>query len=401
MKKNVAIIGSGPAALLCAAFLDIEKFNITIFEKNKSIARKFLVAGNGGFNLTHSEDGKEFIQKYLPQDYLDAAFASFTNTNLIFFLETIGIKTIIGSSGKIYPEKDIKPIQVIQAIKKYILKKEIHIALQQKWLGWTENEELSFENNPNVKTDYTIFALGGKSWEITGSDGLWTENFEGKSINCLPFLASNCACKVNFETEFILKHEGHALKNIELRCGKKTQKGELIITKFGLEGNAIYGLSNSIRKELLEKKVANISIDFKPSLSTEKIVEKLKRNPSVSISNVLKKELNLSPTQIQLLKSVVNKETFLNIEKLAISIKNVPLEISELGPISEAISTVGGIDCSELNPFFELKKLENTFCIGEMVNWDAPTGGYLLQACFSMGVHVAKHLNDRYKSYLE
>ena len=393
MKKDVSIIGGGPSAFLLAAFLDANKFDITIYEKNKTAGRKFLVAGKGGFNITHSEPIEQLIKRYTPASFLKEAILNFTNADFRYWLEQIGIPTFIGSSKRVYPTAGIKPIEVLNAILIHLKEKGVAIKYEHTFSDWdTDNNPII--NNKAIKSDYTVFSLGGGSWKITGSDGSWLDTFSDKGIDTKPFQASNCTYQVDWKSDFIKKNEGTPLKNIAISCGEKIQKGEAVITRFGLEGNAIYGLSPQIREQLTANSKATVFIDFKPSLTLEKIVAKIKTSHQKNTTAILKKELKLSTTQIDLLKTHLSKETYLNIESLANSIKKFSLEITNTATIDEAISTVGGIDLTAISENFELKKLPNQFCIGEMIDWDAPTGGYLLQACASSGVALAKHLNE-------
>lgn len=394
MKKSVSIIGGGPAALMLAAFLDCEKFNVTIYEKNKTLGRKFLVAGKGGFNLTHSEPLEEMIHRYFPPSFLEEALRNFDNNYFRNWLKSIGIPTYVGSSKRVYPEKGIKPITVLNAILMVLEKKGVVIKYNNTWTNWGNNQSIIFNENIEIKSDYTIFALGGSSWKVTGSDGLWVDLFKTKEISTVPFQASNCGYQVNWPEDFILQYEGCPLKNIAIRCLNKKQKGEAVITRFGLEGNAIYALSPQIRQELSIQQIATIFLDLKPTLNQEDIAQKIKNSNFKKTSETLQKELKLTLAQIGLLKKYLSKETYLNPILLAQNIKNLPIEISGMAPINDAISTIGGISIDAVDTNFQLKKRENYYCVGEMLDWDAPTGGYLLQACFSMGAHLARHLNQ-------
>ena len=391
-KKKISIIGGGPSAFLLACFLDPEKFSVTIYEKNKTFGRKFLVAGKGGFNLTHSETTQELINRYTPTGFLDKALQNFTNTDFRNWLNTIAIPTYVGSSKRVYPKQGIKPIEVLNAIAKTLKEKGVTVKYEHTFSGWNNSDE-PILNKVAIKTDYTIFCLGGASWKITGSDGKWLDSFSEKGIKTKIFQGSNCGYKINWNKDFIKKHEGTPLKNITISCDTRLQKGEAVITTFGLEGNAIYGLSPQIRAQLAANLKAAIYIDFKPSLSIENLYAKMQVSGYKNTSQILKKEIKLSAAQIDLLKAYVSKEEYLNKEILAKKIKSFPLEILNTASIDESISTVGGIDLSAISQNFELEKLANQFCIGEMLDWDAPTGGYLLQGCVSTGVWLAKYLN--------
>ncbi len=244
-----------------------------------------------------------------------------------------------------------------------------------------------------MSPDYCIFALGGGSWKVTGSDGSWRSNFENVGVKTNIFEASNCAFQVKWESQLLKKFAGKPLKNISITCDKKSQKGEVVLSQFGLEGNAIYALSPEIRKQL-ETGKAIIFIDFKPTFSTEALLEKLTNTKAKNITECLRNEPNLSALQIGLIKTYVSKDDFNNNVILAEKIKKFSVQIEGVAHLDEAISTVGGIDLEEITPSFELTKKQNSYCIGEMLDWYAPTGGYLLQACFSMGYYLAKYLNQ-------
>jgi uncharacterized flavoprotein (TIGR03862 family) len=398
MQKKIAIIGGGPAAMILATKLNTDKFQVTLYEKMPTIGRKFLVAGKGGFNLTHSEDQELMIERYLPKSLFKRLFQHFDNNDLREWLASLGIETFVGSSKRVFPIKGTKPIDVLTAIKKEILKNKVVIKTNHEWLGWNDQNHLLFKTKNgliSIKSELVIFALGGASWAKTGSDGFWTKLLQEKGIKTKPFQASNCAYEINWKDDFIKKSEGTPLKNISIRCGDKTKKGEVVITKFGLEGGAIYALSPEIRTQLNAKKEAEIFIDLKPTLSVLEICKRLnKSRSSKSWTQHIETRLKFNKTSIALIKNYISKDDFKIVEKLAFQIKNLSFKIEDFAPIDDAISTVGGIDLDEIDKDFQLKKLSNHFAIGEMLDWDAPTGGYLLQACFSMGKSLADHLNN-------
>ncbi|MEQ8623341.1 MAG: TIGR03862 family flavoprotein [Vicingaceae bacterium] len=395
MKKKISIIGGGAAAIATAAFLDHQKFEVSIFEKNKALGRKFLVAGKGGFNLTHAEHINLLLERYTPSAFLKEHLLQFSNEDLRNWLETIGIPTYVGSSKRVYPQKGIKPIEVLQAIQAVLSQKDVNIIYNKTWTGWDKDKHLIFNENEVVASDYVVFALGGGSWKVTGSDGIWLSLFKKRGIKVASFEPSNCAYQIKWKADFIQKYAGTPLKNISISCLNKEQKGEVVITSFGLEGNAIYALSPELRTTLNKQQKAIIYIDFKPSLSLKDVLTKLNKSKVNNITKCLKSDLKLSNAQIALLKIHLTKEEFLNNETLAEKIKGLQLEVSDIAELDEAISTVGGICLSKIDSHFEFKGLKNSFCIGEMLDWDAPTGGYLLQACFSMGFSLSAHLNKK------
>ncbi len=398
MKRTVSIIGGGACSLILACELDPKKFSVSVFEKNSALGRKFLVAGDGGLNLTHSESEEEFILHYTPYVFLKKAFSHFSNKKFIEWINALGIETFVGSSGRLFPKKGIKPIDVLKRFEERIIKNNVALNFKHEWKGFADNNELLFKTaagNKSIKSDITIFCLGGASWPVTGSKGDWRSLFEIKNVKTNPFQASNCSFGVDWPKNIIKEIEGKPLKNIAINCGDKKHAGEIVLTAFGIEGSGIYPLSPNIREQLKQFDVAKIYIDLKPLLSKEECLNKLAQfDPKLSYTENCVKKLNLNKTQIVLLKSKMSKTDFLDPLKFVNNLKSLEIQISALGPIEDAISTVGGISLNEINENFELKKLKHNYVIGEMLDYDAPTGGYLLQSCFSMGKFLADHLND-------
>ncbi len=395
-KKHIAIIGGGPAALMLACSIDSGKYTVSLYEKNAALGRKLLVAGKGGFNLTHSEDLQQFANRYYPRNFIEPFLAQFSNTDFRVWLSSIGIDTYVGTSKRVFPVKGIKPIEVLKAIENKLIQNQVSVFYHHTWKGW-ETNQLIFEKEHQLLTqpaDITVFALGGASWKVTGSDGTWTPYFEEKHISTLPFYPSNCACEISWNKPFVERYAGQALKNAVFSCGTVSNKGEAVITQFGIEGSGLYPLSGEIRQQLSTQREALVRVDLKPDLIKEEIFARLENKGNLSLKNVLEKKLNLSELHIALIKLQTTKEEYQNNVILTDRIKSLPLSLVGLAPLDEAISTVGGIAPEELTENLELKKLPQHYCIGEMIDWDAPTGGYLLQACFSMGYALAKHLNS-------
>ncbi len=383
---------------MLASALNPQKFEVNIYERNPALGRKFLVAGQGGFNLTHSESPDAFIKRYTPSAFLESAFFSFNNKDLQNWLAAIGISTFVGTSGRVFPIKGIKPIQVLDAFLKRLEQGGVNIYTSMEWTGFSEQGDLLFKSktgNQVVKSDITVFCLGGASWPKTGSKGDWTNHFLAKGIRINPFQASNCAFKIQWPTEVVAKLQGMVLKNCVFSCGNRSHAGEAVLTSFGIEGSGTYPLSPEIRKGLESAHEVELKVDFKPNLSMESLIEKLNSNKTKgSYSKRIQTALHLSNTHLILLKHSLSKEDFLDAARLSFFIKQFPLRICDTGPIDEAISTVGGLALKEINEHFELKKIKNTYAIGEMLDFDAPTGGYLLQSCFSMGHALAQYLNN-------
>jgi len=397
-KVKITIIGSGPSALILASELNNEIFDINIFEKGNSPGRKFLVAGYGGFNLTHSEPPEIFIQKYDPVEFIKPYFNHFNNFDTRKWFENIGIKTFIGSSKRIYPEKGIKPNQVLETILKKIKDNKGIFHFNYEWIDFDENFYPVFLNKNKriiVESDIVIFALGGGSWKITGSDGKWLDIFKKYNIETLDFEPSNCALKVDWEKDFLDKFEGKPVKNIAVFSDNKYVKGEFVITNTGVEGGVIYAHAGNVRKQLKTNKKAKLFIDLIPIKTKEEIIKLISGfRSNKSRTGSLQKVFNLDDIKIALLKQNTSKQEFYNDEKLAEKIKKLPLNISGMATLDEAISTVGGLSLKAVDKNLKIKKLPFHYAIGEMLDWDAPTGGYLLQASFSMGNFLAHQLNQ-------
>lgn len=397
MKSKIVIIGGGPSGLMLAASLDNNKYDVALYEKNNATGRKFLVAGNGGLNLTHSEPLNKFTERYFPEKFASSFLSHFNNDHLRGWFDSLGIQTCVGSSKRVFPAKRIKPIEVLNAILKKVKLNNVLIYTAHEWKGFS-GKDLIFQNAGKqviVSADIVVFALGGASWKVTGSDGGWTHYFKEKGIRINGFKPSNCAVQINWTEDFISRSDGKVLKNISLDCKSIQQAGEIVITRKGIEGGPVYALSRHIREQLEKSGYAEVLLDLKPAFSGEIIQKKLLARGNNSITDQLRKSLGISGTSIELLKALLSKEKFQDPASLALSIKQLPLIISGMAELDEAISTVGGISLEEINETYELCKMPGHYVIGEMLDWDAPTGGYLLQGAFSMGYSLSKALNAK------
>ncbi len=400
MKPKIAIVGGGAAALSFATNIDHTIYDISIFEKKNRLGSKLLVAGKGGFNLTHSEELKDLILRYSPTSFLKKALLFFDNKALRRYMKEIGIETYIGSSGRVFPVKGIKPIIVLKKIEKKIAAKQIPVYYNMNWKSISKVENIlrlsfSFKGQSITKEfDFVIFAIGGASWKVTGSKGDWISQFSKHDINTIPFAPSNCALKVNWPSTILNNCSGKYIKNLSAKINHDSYLGEVVITDFGLEGTPIYALSKEARLTLNQNVNPVLKIDFKPNVTLGVLLNKINQKTTKNWSNRIEKNLNLTKTQMRLIKAYTTKEEFMSTQLVCKLIKNFPIQIESLASLDEAISTVGGIDLEEVNEFFELKKLPSVFAIGEMLNWDAPTGGYLIQGCFSMGQYLAKYFNQ-------
>ena len=386
--KKVCIVGIGPAGLMAASILSEHGFEVHLFDHKKTSGRKFLVAGHGGFNLSNSKPLVEFLSQY-NCDEIKQTVAAFTPEDLVRFLTEIGIETYVGSTGKIFPKKGIKPIEVLQAWIASLQQKCVQFHFEHRLIDFSE-KVLTFhtktESEKQVESDFSVFALGGISWTKTGSDGNWVSLFASKSIEIIPFLPSNAGFEIAID--FPEELHGTLLKNCAVQLGNQIQFGEITCTNYGLEGAPIYALNRIFR----ETRETELRINFKPAFNYEKIYSVLAtaKNHSEGL-----KQLKISAVGIWLLKNQLEKHVFLNTHELATKIQSFPLQIQSLRPIEEAISSAGGVSWNEMNPDFSLKKYPSTFLAGEMLNWDAPTGGYLLQGCFSSGAWVGKGITDQ------
>jgi uncharacterized flavoprotein (TIGR03862 family) len=366
---------------------------VTIYDKKKAVGRKFLVAGEGGLNLTFNAPLDELINQYHPNDFIAPILQQFTNEDLRNWFKSLEIPTFLGSSNRVFPAKELKPIDVLNKITEHLTAKDVRFKLDTQWTGWNTKGHLCFNDSEDIESDITVFALGGASWKVTGSDGSWSGAFMERGINVLPFRAANCAFHIDWDTNFIHTHAGKPLKNIALKYKKQSSKGELVVSEFGLEGNALYALSRSLQDELLTKKSVCLKLDLKPTMTVSQIKAKYKKSKLTKVTDILKEDLSLDRTAVALIKQYSDKETFMDIDQLAKIIKAVPITLTAADDIDKAISTLGGIALDEVDTNFQLNKMPNTYAIGEMLDWYAPTGGYLLQGCFSMGFSLAENLN--------
>ncbi|MCA5003733.1 BaiN/RdsA family NAD(P)/FAD-dependent oxidoreductase [Sphingobacterium bovistauri] len=380
----IVIIGAGPAGLMAAQRLAEAGLEVHIYEQNKAAARKFLVAGHGGFNLTHSEPIADFILKYDKAE-IQHIVQLFDNDKTIAWLKTIGIETYVGSSGKIFPIKSIKPIQVLQSWLDKLAELGVQIHYEHQFVDFDDDKIYFKHKEANIEIPYNklILGLGGGSWQKTGSDAKWIRVFKNKGIHVSPLSAANSGYNTTITFDDL---EGQVLKNIEVQFGTVRKKGEVVFTKYGIEGSPIYYLNRFTRPHSFP---LTIQIDLKPNHSVEDIIDSL--NSSNKTAEILKNKLKLNKTALSLLKRL-DKVTYTNSKLLAEAIKAYPIHIHSFRPIDEVISTAGGVKFDELNESLSLKKFPNIYCIGEMLDWEAPTGGYLLQACFSTGDYCAKQI---------
>jgi uncharacterized flavoprotein (TIGR03862 family) len=396
--KKIVIIGSGPAALIAADVLS-ESCEVHIFEKGEAPGRKFLVAGKGGFNLTNSLTGEALLGKFTPASFFKPILAEFDSVDTGKWLLDLGIPTYEGSSGRIFPEKGIKPITVLQKIRDRLIQQGTQFHFNHEFVSFNAAHQPVFLHKGEeiaVSADHYLFALGGASWPVTGSTGKWTAAFEAIGIKIFPFQSSNCGANVNWPAELKEKLQGMPLKNIALRVNDFEIKGEALITEYGLEGNAVYPAIPEIRKSFAEKGNAEIHFDLKPDSTIEQLKEKIKEFEKLVYkshgTNAYKEAFNLDKARLILLKTFTTKEEFLEPDTLVQKMKALVIPVTGIRKVEEAISTIGGIALDEVAEDLSLKKFPHIFVAGEMLDWDAPTGGFLLQGCFSTGYFAAMNI---------
>ncbi|QDP84511.1 TIGR03862 family flavoprotein [Chryseobacterium sp. SNU WT5] len=380
-QEPIIIIGAGPAGLMAAQILAEKGFKVQVYEQNKAAARKFLVAGNGGFNLTHNEEIISFVKKYEAKTIQDIV-QQFDNKKVIEWLSDLGITTYVGSSGKIFPTKNFKPIHVLKAWLDQLEKLNVTIHYDHTFLDFDDSLVYLQHHGENISVKYSklILAMGGGSWKKTGSDAKWVPTLSKKNIEITPLQSANSGYDSDSKFHSL---QGQYLKNIKVSFQEQHKIGEIVFTKYGIEGSPVYYMNRFTRKHDFP---VTLHIDLKMNLSETEILAQLQGTEK--ISSVLKRKLKLSTTAINLLKTL-DKQSYLDIDNLAKTIKKFPIEVLSFRPIDEVISTAGGVAFSALNSNLELKDFQNVHCVGEMIDWEAPTGGYLLQACFSSGVFVA------------
>lgn len=365
---DIKVIGAGPAGLMAAEVLAEAGHRVRILDHMAAPARKFLLAGRGGLNLTHSEPLDAFLERYgEARLLLEPAIRAFPPDALIAWANGLGIETFAGSSGRVFP-KQMKASPLLRAWLRRLDGLGVKLVTRSRWEG--------FDGTP------TILALGGASWPHLGSDAQWLPLFAVKGITVNPFKPANSRFLVHWSPVFREKFAGTPVKNVALTYAGKRVRGELMISQEGIEGGAIYALSKGLR----EKPGHPLIIDFRPDLTEEALAKRLEKpRGKDSLSNYLRKVAGLSRVAINLLRETGTAPD-------AKGIKSMPLVLERPAGIARAISSAGGVAWEDVDPQFQLLKVPGTYCVGEMLDWEAPTGGYLLQACFSTAVMAARHL---------
>jgi uncharacterized flavoprotein (TIGR03862 family) len=391
----VAVVGGGPAGLMAAETLAAAGINVTLYDRMPSAGRKFLMAGRGGLNLTHSESPERFLSRYGHAEApLARAIAAFPPAALREWSEGLGQPTFVGSSGRVFP-KAMKASPLLRAWLQRLAGLGVSFAPRHLWTGWDQSGALRFTAAPSraviVRPAATILALGGASWPRLGSDGGWVAILRAHGIAVAPLRPSNCGFVVAWSDYLRGRFAGTPLKRIALTLRGESVRGEALVTERGIEGGAVYALSAAIRDALAEGRDAVIAIDLRPDATAAELARRLSApRKRQSLANFLRKTLGLAPVAVALLHETKEGALPADPEALARRIKSVPLRLVAPFGIERAISSAGGIPFAELDESLMLRKMPGVFAAGEMLDWEAPTGGYLLQACFATGVLAAR-----------
>jgi len=398
LESDVAIVGGGPAGLMASDVLVRGGARVTVYDQMPAVGRKFLLAGRGGLNLTHSEPLDQFLRRYgSAETRIRSAIEASSPDDLRAFSAELGQPTFVGSSGRVFP-KAMKASPLLRAWLRRLAAMGVTFKLRHRWRGWDESGRLVFDTPDGravVAADASVLALGGASWPKLGSDGAWVASMEKTGIVVAPLRPANCGFLVGWSAIFRDRFEGEPLKRIALSFGERTARGEAVITGKGLQGGGLYALSNVLREAIASRGHAVLLIDLLPDKNVTALEQKLgaPRNKQ-SLANVLRKALSLSPVAIGLLQEAAvassKRLSESSPEALASLIKAVPVRLVGAEPIGRAISTAGGVTFDEIDEHFMLRRHPGTFVAGEMLDWEAPTGGYLLQACFATGAAAGR-----------
>jgi uncharacterized flavoprotein (TIGR03862 family) len=392
--KNIAIIGGGPSGLMAAEIIAAAGHRVELYDRMPTLGRKFLMAGRGGLNLTHSEDLEKFITRYgEAAKWLKPHIKAYPPEDLREWCEELGQETFVGSSGRIFP-REMKASPLLRAWLKRLEQLGVNFYTRHSWQGF-DGENLIFSNSEKqiikVKPDATLLALGGASWPGLGSDGSWVDILSKCGVEISPLCPANCGFIASWSDYLSNRFAGTPLKSIAITHKGVSRLGEIMITKQGIEGGAVYALSASLRESIKAEGKAVLYLDLRPAMSLSELTQKLQLRGKTSLSNYLRK-IGFSPLAIALLYESIPSEqlTKATPEILASYLKNLPITLIRAADIARAISTAGGISRQSVDENFMLKNKKGVFVAGEMLDWEAPTGGYLLQACFSTAVSATK-----------
>ncbi len=386
--KQVAIIGAGPAGLMAAEAALEAGARVDIYDAMPSAGRKFLMAGKSGLNITHSEDGAEFRARYdAPDARLAAMVAAFGPAEIVTWMAGLGIEAHVGSSGRVFPV-GMKASPLLRRWLARLGQGGARLHTRHRWTGWDAGGALMFETpegRTSVMADAAVLALGGASWRRLGSDGAWAQILSTMGVALEPFAPSNCGFTADWSAK-MAPHEGAPVKGVTLSAHGQTAHGDFVITRTGIESGAVYPLAAALRRDLAKASRAELTIDLVPNTDESALTARLAaQHPKDSLSNRLRKGARLDGAKAALLFEVTKGAPPRNAGDLARLIKTLPLTLTGTAPMDTAISTAGGVSWDALDDSLMLKALPGVFCAGEMIAWDAPTGGYLLTACLATG----------------
>lgn len=391
MSRQVAIVGAGPAGLFAAERLAGAGLAVTVHDRMPSVARKFLMAGRGGLNLTHSEDFEAFVGRYgQAADWLRPYLERFPPAALVAWAEELGQPTFVGSSGRVFP-KALKASPLLRAWLARVGELGVDVRTRSEWRGWTADGALRLGED-EVRPDATILALGGASWPKLGTDGGWAEFL---ADDVAPFAPANMGVDVAW-SPVMQGFAGQPLKGIALTHGGRTVRGEAVVSRYGLEGGAVYAISAALRDALARDGAATLEVDLRPDMGVGALTGRLaKPRGGQSLSNHLRRVLKLSPVETNLLREAHGKALPSEPGALARAIKAAPLTLSGVQGLARAISSAGGVRRDAVDDDLMLTSRPGVFVAGEMLDWEAPTGGYLLQASFATGLAAAEGVLKR------
>ena len=395
---DVAVIGGGPGGLLAAEVLATAGAAVTVYERMPSVGRKLLLAGRGGLNLTHTEPYDTFVSRYgAASPVIGPTLSAFSPQALRAWCAGLGQETFVGSSRRVFPA-GFRATPLLRAWLSRLRDLGVQFQLRSEWRGWDDRNGLLMANadgvTHTVRAAAVVFALGGGSWPRSGSNGAWAETFaRDAGIEIVPLRPANCGFTVAWTAPFRDRFAGTPIKNVRLTFADISTSGELLVTAAGLEGGAIYALSGPLRDAIDRHGVAVLQVDLAPDRAPEALSQRLVRSippgASRTSSTLLRDRSGLRPAAIGLVREVTQNHLPGNVEDLARLLKALPLPLHGVQPLDRAISTAGGVALHEIDEFFMLRRRPGCFVAGEMLDWEAPTGGYLLQATFSTAVAAA------------
>ena len=397
--KSLAVIGGGPAGLMAAEVARAAGLEVDVYEAKGSVGRKFLIAGKGGLNLTHSEDRASFVQRYRERAMeIGAWLQDFSAADLREWARGLGVDTMVGSSGRVFPT-DLKAAPLLRGWVRRLRESGVRFHAQHRWTGWNGAGALRFDTpagETTAQADAVVLALGGGSWPQLGSDGAWQPILTARGVQVAPLLPANCGFDVGWSTHLSTRHAGAPLKPVvaHWRDAQGTEhalQGECVISADGIEGSLVYALSAELRESITRTGQATLQLDLAPGRSLQRLQQDLgKPRGHRSVSEHLRRQAGISGAKAALLFEVLEKSQRDNPAVLARTIHRLPLTLKHARPLAESISSAGGVRLEAMDDGLMLKALPGVFCAGEMLDWEAPTGGYLLSACFASGHRAGK-----------